>query len=122
MRIAMIGCGGMGLRGHLPAWQAEGFEVVAAADPVPARLALFRDAASLAEDACSTDTEVVLARPDVDAVVVASPPVFRPAIVLAALKAGKHVLAEKPIATAPADGWAMVGAARAAGRRLALVH
>jgi hypothetical protein len=30
----------MGLRGHLPAWQAEGFEVVAAADPVPARLAL----------------------------------------------------------------------------------
>jgi hypothetical protein len=30
MRVAMISCGGMGLRGHLPACQDEGVEVVAA--------------------------------------------------------------------------------------------
>jgi predicted dehydrogenase len=57
---------------------------------------VFRDAAGLTDDVCSTDTAAVLARPDVDAVVVASPPAFRPAIVLAALEAGKHVLAENP--------------------------
>ena len=118
----MIGCGGMGLKGHLPAWQAEGHDIVAAVDPTPARLDLFRDAAGLAEDACSTEPSSVFERSDIEAVVVATPPAFRPAIVVEALHAGKHVLAEKPIATVPADAWAMVGAARAADRRLAMVH
>jgi predicted dehydrogenase len=53
---------------------------------------------------------------------VATPPRHRPAIVLAALAAGKHVLSEKPIALYPVDGWQMVAAARSAGLRLAMVH
>lgn len=122
MRIAVIGCGGMALKAHLPAWQAEGHDVVAAVDPTPARLELFRDAAGLDHAACSNDPEPVLGRADVEAVVVATPPAFRPSIVVAALEAGKHVLAEKPIAVTPKDGWAMVGAARSSGRRLAMVH
>ena len=122
MRVAVIGCGGMGLNAHLPACRAEGHDVVAAVDPTPARLEIFRAAAGLSEEACSTEAAPVLERDDVDAVVVASPPAFRPGIVRAALEAGKHVLAEKPIAVAPADGWAMVGTARATGLRLAMVH
>src|SRR5258708_21259706 len=62
----------------------------------------------------------VQAEPGVE--IVATPPRYRPAIVLLALAAGKHVLSEKPIALTPAEGWAMVGAARAAGLRLAMVH
>ena len=122
MRVAVIGCGGMGLKAHLPACQAEGHEIVAAVDPVPARLELFRDAAGLDWSACSHEPGSVLARDDVDAVIVATPPAFRPAITVRALEAGKHVIAEKPIAVAPKDGWAMVGTARSAGRRLAMVH
>lgn len=122
MRVAVIGCGGMALKGHLPAWQAENHDIVAAVDPTPARLEIFRDAAGLDEDACAAEPSAVFARSDVQAVVVATPPAFRPSIVVAALNSGKHVLAEKPIATVPAEAWAMVGAARAADRRLAMVH
>ena len=102
MRVAVIGCGGMALKGHLPAWQAENHDIVAAVDPTPARLEIFRDAAGLDEDACAAEPSAVFARSDVQAVVVATPPAFRPSIVVAALNSGKHVLAEKPIATVPA--------------------
>ncbi len=118
----MIGCGNMATLGHLPACQAEGIEIVAAADPSTDRLAIFAEAAGIDSQDCATTPADVLERPDVDAVIVASPPAFRPAIVVAAAQAGKHVLAEKPFATVPADGWAMVGAARAAGVHLAVVH
>src|SRR5262249_10057513 len=60
VRVAIIGCGSMGLLGHLPACQAEGIEVVAAADPMPARLAMFRDAAGLTDADCATDPAEVL--------------------------------------------------------------
>jgi predicted dehydrogenase len=123
MRLGVIGCGNISLRAHLPAAQAEpGVEIVAAADATPARLAMFGTAAGLGAAACYADAADLLARSDVDAVLVATPPRYRPAIVLAALAAGKHVLSEKPIALSPAEGWDMTGAARSAGLRLAMVH
>src|SRR5438105_1278787 len=123
MRLGVIGCGNISLNHHLPASKAEpGVEIVSAADATVARLALFAQTAGLDASACFADAAGVLARPDVDAVLVATPPRYRPAIVLAALAAGKHVLSEKPIALSPAEGWQMVGAARAAGLRLAMVH
>ena len=45
----------------------------------------------------------VLRDPQVDAVIVATPPRTHHAIVKAALEAGKHVLVEKPLATTSAD-------------------
>jgi predicted dehydrogenase len=119
----VIGCGNVSLNIHLPAYLAEpGIEVVAAADPTPARLEMYRERAGLDASACYPDAADVLGRPDVEAVLVATPPRFRPPIVLDALAAGKHVLSEKPIAVTPADGWAMAAAARSAGLRLAMVH
>ena len=64
----------------------------------------------------------LLAREDVEAVIVATPQRFRPEIVIAAATAGKHVLAEKPLALTPADAQAMIDAARANGVTLATVH
>jgi predicted dehydrogenase len=123
VRVGFIGCGNVSLNLHLPACQAErGIDVVAAADATPARLELFREGAQLDPSACSTDASDVVARSDVDAVLVATPPRYRPPIVLAALGAGKHVLSEKPLALTPAEGWAMASAARAAGKTLAMVH
>jgi predicted dehydrogenase len=123
VRLGVIGCGNISLNYHLPACQAEpGVDIVAAADATPARLALFADTARLDASACYSDTAGLLARADVDAVLVATPPRYRPAIVLAALAAGKHVLSEKPIALSPAQGWEMAGAARSAGLHLAMVH
>ena len=68
------------------------------------------------------DYRDVIARDDVGVVDVCVPPHVRREIVIAAAQAGKHILSEKPIATVPADGAAMVEAARSAGVTLGLVH
>ena len=89
MRVGIIGCGNVSLNLHLPACTAEpSIDIVAAADPTPARLELFRQRAGLGAAACSPDAADVLRRPDVEAVLVATPPRYRPPIVLAALAAG----------------------------------
>jgi len=67
-----------------------------------------------------SDLGAFLAHPDLDAVWVASPPDLHRAQVVAALRAGKHVLCEKPMAVAPADCKAMQRAAVAAGKALAI--
>jgi 1,5-anhydro-D-fructose reductase (1,5-anhydro-D-mannitol-forming) len=55
---------------------------------------------------------------DVEAVFVATPNALHAAVVLAAARAGKHVLCEKPLALTVADGRAMVAACREAGVQL----
>jgi predicted dehydrogenase len=50
----------------------------------------------------------VLADPDVDAVIVATPPATHHALVKRALEAGKHVLVEKPLATTTAHAQELV--------------
>jgi predicted dehydrogenase len=63
----------------------------------------------------------LLARDDIEAVVVATPvPTHRP-YAEAAARAGKHVMVEKPMTNTRADADAMVAAADAAGVRLAVV-
>jgi predicted dehydrogenase len=123
VRLGIIGCGNVSLRHHLPALIAEpGVALAAAADPTPARLAQLAAAGGLGAGDCLAEADDLLARDDIDAVLVATPQAFRPDIVRAALAAGKHVLSEKPLALTPADGWTLARQARAAGRTLALVH
>jgi 1,5-anhydro-D-fructose reductase (1,5-anhydro-D-mannitol-forming) len=56
--------------------------------------------------------------PDLDAVFVATPNAVRAPVVLAAARAGKHVLCEKPLALTVADCRAMVSTCRSAGVQL----
>ena len=55
---------------------------------------------------------------DVDAVFVGTPNALHAVVVLAAARAGKHILCEKPLALTVEDGRAMVAACRAAGVQL----
>ena len=64
----------------------------------------------------------LLARDDVDAVVLAGPETVRLAQTHLAAAAGKHVLAEKPMATSVAECDAMIAACDAAGVRLMIVQ
>lgn len=59
--------------------------------------------------------EEAIARPDVDAVIVCTPPHVHAEITVAALNAGKHVLCEKPLCRTLEEGDRMLQAARSSG-------
>src|SRR5262245_25501452 len=65
-----------------------------------------------------TSLEALLARPDIDAIAVATPARTHCHIALAALEAGKHVLVEKPLASTRADAELMLARARELGLTL----
>ena len=69
---------------------------------------------------CSTTAELV-ARGDIDAVLVMAENTRHREMVEAAAAAGKHVLCEKPLAATRADGQAMIDACRRAGVKLGVV-
>lgn len=66
--------------------------------------------------------EDLLADRDIDLIDICSPTHLHPAMAIAALKAGKHVLVEKAIALTTADADAMVAAAKQAGKLLMVAH
>jgi len=68
------------------------------------------------------DLDAMLADPELDAVVLASPDKLHAPQAIAAAKAGKHVLTEKPMATSRAEGEAMVAACAEAGVRLGIAY
>lgn len=115
--VGMIGTGFMGLTYS---------EVVA--NQVPgARLAAMtggRRAQALADDysvECEASVEALLAREDVKAVVLATPDHLREEHTLLAAAAGKHVLAEKPMAPTVAACDRMMAACQSAGVHLGVV-
>lgn len=120
-RLAILGFGHVAEHGHLPAWLArEDFRVVAVAEPDAERRA--RAAARLPAAAIYADAAALLAAEAVDAVDVAAPPALHAPLVVAAARAGCHVLCEKPLATTLGDFHAMRDAAAAAGVALCTVH
>jgi myo-inositol 2-dehydrogenase / D-chiro-inositol 1-dehydrogenase len=97
LRIGVLGCGAITRRHHLPSLRRiDAGAVVALADPDPVALA---EAGRLAPGADAHDrADALLARPDVDAVVIAAPTHLHAELVVAAAAAGKHVYVEKPLA------------------------
>ncbi len=68
------------------------------------------------------DLDALLARPDVDAVLVASPHSAHVSQVMRAARAGKHVLVEKPMALDTAECDAMIGACHTASVTLSVIQ
>ncbi|MBI3839499.1 MAG: Gfo/Idh/MocA family oxidoreductase [Planctomycetia bacterium] len=62
--------------------------------------------------------DAMLADPKLDMIDICLPPAAHAPVAVSALKAGKHVFCEKPIALAPADARRMVKTAKAAGKQL----
>lgn len=97
VRIAVIGIGNIGNlhAGYLSRNEIKGGQLVAICDTNPQKLAAAQAKYGDAYAYYDTD-EAVLAAADVDAVIIATPHYFHPTIAIAAMKAGKHVLSEKP--------------------------
>jgi predicted dehydrogenase len=114
-RVAVVGTG-FGARIHVPALRAAGFDVVALVGTDAERTA--RRAARAGVPNASTDLAAVLAA--VDAVTVATPPATHKTVALAALRAGRHVLCEKPFTLTTNEARDLVAAAERA-RVVALI-
>jgi UDP-N-acetylglucosamine 3-dehydrogenase len=119
LRVAVLGAGRMGVYHVETLERIDAWTLVAVADPdeAVARAAIGRRPIDYDRDWSAT-----LARDDLDAVIVATPTVTHVEIAGAALRAGLHVLVEKPIASTVSDGLRLVGEAREAGRKLTVGH
>ena len=113
LRLGVIGLGSIAVRAHLPAVAAnERIRLLAVADVDAERLAH-----APAGVRATTEPEELLADPELDGVVIATPPAVTAAYARAALEAGKWVLAEKPLGTSLAEA-ETVAAAPGAPERL----
>jgi predicted dehydrogenase len=111
LRVGVIGAGRVAQIAHLATFsQVEGARLVALADLRPELAALV--AARWNVGRTYGDHRELLADPDVDAVVVVTQRSQTAAIVAEALRAGKHVLSEKPMALSSADATLLVQLAR----------
>lgn len=121
--VGLIGCGNVVSYGHRPALTTlPDVELVALADITPERRTIGQAWFGLSDANLYADYKDVIARRDVEAVVVTVPQQFRRQIVLDAFAAGKHVLSEKPISDTPAVAAELCAAAETAGVTFGMVH
>jgi predicted dehydrogenase len=116
--IALIGCGWV-TEYHLKAYKHAGYNIVAFCDCNQAR-ALDRQKQFYPDAAIYTDHEQLLKRDDIEVVDLATHPAERVQLIEAALRAGKHVLSQKPFVLDLDTGERLVDLADKVGRKLAV--
>ena len=115
IQIALIGAGGQGQFDTKTAVQVPGVKLVAVADCYNGRLA--RSKEIWGDDVFTTrDYNEILARKDIDAVIIGTPDHWHKQASVDAMKAGKDVYCEKPMIHLYADGPEMIETARTTGR------
>ena len=113
--LATIGIGGQGTHDTTSALKVAGVELVAVADTYDGRLRRAREL-FCGNLATTRDYKEILARKDVDAVIVATPDHWHSRIAIEAMEAGKDVYVEKPMVHKVGQGQGMVDAQRRTGR------
>ena len=116
LKIGVIGCGKIAQVRHIPEYAVnEQVELVGFFNPTVSRA---EDMVKKYGGRVYAAAEELIAAPDIDAVSVCSANYSHAELAIKALKAGKHVLCEKPMATTLEDCLAMVNAAKESGKRL----
>jgi D-galactose 1-dehydrogenase len=110
IRLAIVGLGKIARDRHIPAISGtDGIELAAIADP---------NASIDGVPHFATLDELLAAASDIDAVAICTPPQVRGRLAAAALKAGKHVLLEKPPGASVSEITPLFAAAERTGRTL----
>jgi predicted dehydrogenase len=118
-RIGIIGVG-FGAQVHVPGFRSEGWEVAAICSR--SRDKAQKAAAEAGIDAVYTDPMELIRRDDLAAVSIIAPPGAHHALSIAALKAGKHVLCEKPFALDAKQAKEMLDIAEKSRRTAMIAH
>jgi predicted dehydrogenase len=109
IQLALIGAGGQGMGDTRVALRVPGIEMVAASDIYDGRLTRSKELWGQ-QVFTSRDYREVLARPDVDAVIIATPDHWHSRIAIDAMKAGKDVYVEKPMVQQVDEGAGVIAA------------
>jgi predicted dehydrogenase len=116
--IGLIGCGGI-TQYHLRAYVAAGFKVTAVCDLDLAKAESRREEFYPAATVYS-DYRQLLVDDTIEVVDITTHPPARPAIIEAALRAGKHVLSQKPFVLDLDEGERLIEIAHQVNRQLAV--
>jgi predicted dehydrogenase len=132
IRVGMIGMGGMGWFHASRFFQISGVQLVAIADIRPERLEAKNAPQINIENRVSApdlsavqrypDADRLIAGAEVDLIDICLPSYLHAPYAVSALKAGRHVLCEKPMALSVADADCMIAASRESGRKLMIAQ
>lgn len=120
IKAGVVGCGGIANGKHFPAIKKNGkIELVAFCDLIKERAEKAKEEYGTPDARVYTDyTELV--KEDVDVVYVLTPNNAHAPVSIAAMKAGKHVMCEKPMAKTYAEAKEMVKTAKETGKILTI--
>lgn len=117
-KIGIVGVGNIVRSAHLPAYQKYGVAIGGVYDISPESIRLAKENYDVGTVYNSLDA--LLADPEIDIIDVATHPAHRVEPVIKALEAGKHVLAQKPIALDVASTRKLLAASERTGKLLAV--
>ncbi len=119
LRLGVIGVG-FGATVQIPGFLSEGWEVVAVCSRTPERVN--KTAAAFNIPHAYTDYRELVQRDDLDAVSIVTPNFLHHPMTIAALKAGKHVLCDKPMAMDKQQAREMLDIALETGLTAMIAH
>jgi scyllo-inositol 2-dehydrogenase (NADP+) len=123
IRIGVVGLGWVGRSRHIPTILSnDRFRLVGVADRRADRAAAVAKSLSAVRGGSGSRLADISWIDGVDAVSIATAPIAHHHLVCEALDRGLHVITEKPFAMTVSEGEAMLAAAIAADRTLAIVH
>lgn len=121
VKVGIVGCGGIANQKHMPAMQKNGnYEMIAFCDIDQAKAEAAKEKYGTEDARVYTDYTELVKEKDIEAVYVLTPNKSHAAISVAAMKAGKHVMCEKPMAKSYVDAMLMLNTAKETGKLLTI--